>query len=342
MACSTHTENPVSAPPLKTEKIIHVHKTSIDNTIRLPGELKAFQEVDLYAKINSFVKEVLVDRGSVVKQGQELVRLDAPELDAQFIESREKLKSRESVFHSSQSYYKRLLQTSKTPGTVSLNDLEQAESKMAGDSSDVSSAKAAFQSFSELKNYLIVKAPFDGIISERNIHPGAFVGGSGKNDVPMLKLKEEGKLRLVIAVPEVYVGSLSETQPVKFQVRAFPSDTFTCMIKRVSRNLDLKTRSELVEMDIENKDHRLLPGMYAEVELGIGRSQPAYVVPQGAVFTNTEGVFVIRKKNGLAEWVPVHKGNSRDGQVEVFGALTEQDEILEHGTDQIRTGQALH
>jgi RND family efflux transporter MFP subunit len=224
---------------------------------------------------------------------------------------------------------------------VSANELEQAEAKMQTDSSEVSSAKAAFQAISDLKNYLVVRAPFNGIISERNIHPGAFVGGSGKNDLPMLQLKEEGKLRLVVAVPEIYVGGLSEGQLVHFQVKAFPSDTFTGKIQRISGNLDLKTRSEAIEVDVENKDHRLLPGMYAEVEMNVGRKQEAFVVPVSSVFTNTEGVFVIRARQGVAEWVSVKKGNRQQELQEIFGNLKDGDEIIAKASDQIRNGQKI-
>ncbi len=213
---------------------------------------------------------------------------------------------------------------------------------MMGDSSEVSSAQAAFQSFSDLKNYLVVKAPFSGIITERNISPGAFVGTSGKGtELPMLKLVEEGKLRLVVAVPEVQVGGLAKNTWVQFQVKAFPSDTFRAQIVRISGNLDLKTRSEMIEMDVENKDQRLLPGMYAEVEIGIKRSEPAFVVPLSAIFTNTEGVFIIRAKSEKAERVAIRKGNTHDGKIEIFGPLNDNDSILEQASDQIRDGQPI-
>jgi membrane fusion protein (multidrug efflux system) len=323
-------------------KTIHLTKNELSRGIRLPGELKAFQEVDLYAKVNSYVKEVLVDRGSKVKQGQELILLDAPELDAQYSEAREKLKSREAIFNSTTSYYRRLVTTSHTPGTVSANDLEQASSKMLSDSSEMSSAKAAFQAISDLRNYLTVRAPFDGIISERNVHPGAYAGPAGKgSDMPMLRLEQEGRLRLVVAVPEIHTGSLNPLEEVQFQVKAFPSDTFKAQIKRLSGKLDLKTRSELIEIDVENKDGRLLPGMYAEVEMGVTRNAAAFVVPVSAVFTNTEGIFLIRVNKGTAEWVPVRKGNETNGKVEVFGAIYDQDEILEVASDQIRNKQVL-
>ena len=341
-ACGNHAEPSVKESASSQPKFIVLHKSALQDDIRLPGELKAFEEVDMYAKINSFVKEVLVDRGSMVKEGQTLILLDAPELDAQYQEALQKLKTRETIARSSTSYYKRLLLTSRTPGTVSQNDLEQAESKMMGDSSEVSSATAAFQAVSELKNYLIVKAPFNGKISERNIHPGAFGGTSGRgSEQPMLKLVAEGKLRLVVAVPEIQVGGLRLDQSVKFQVKAFPSDTFKGQLVRIAGDLDLKTRSELIEIDVENKDRHLLPGMYAEVEIPIRRTAPTFVVPASAIFTNSEGIFIIRVKNAKAERVSVRKGNDHLGNIEIFGPLEENDSILQQASDQIRDGQGL-
>ncbi|MFI5149024.1 MAG: efflux RND transporter periplasmic adaptor subunit [Bacteroidia bacterium] len=341
-SCGNKTEQPKTETGTAAPKTMVIHKSELSQGIRLPGELKAFQEVDIYAKLNSFVKEVKVDRGSQVKQGQELILLDAPELDAQYAEALQKLRSKEALARSSTSYYRRLLITSHTPGTVSANDLEQAEAKMNADSAEVNAVKSAFQAISDLKNYLVVKAPFDGMISERNVHPGAYAGPSGKgSDLPMLRMEQEGLLRLVIAVPEIYIGALHDGLPVKFRVKAFPSDTFQAVLKRVSGKLDEKTRAELIEMDVENKDHRLLPGMYAEVEIGMTRRQIAFVVPATAVMTNTEGVFVIRIRKGTAEWIAVTKGNRDKEQIEIFGALEDQDEILLQASDQIRNGQSL-
>ena len=341
-SCGSHKELPASEAKTQGIKTISLHRGSLGRSIHLPGELKAFEEVAIYAKVNSFVKEVLVDRGSPVKKGQDLVLLDAPELDAQYHEAEERLRSRESTLRSTVSYYKRLLQTSRVPGTVSQNDLEQAEAKMTSDSSEVSALRSAFRSVSELRNYLVVKAPFDGMISERNIHPGALVGPGGKgSDLPMLRLEEEGKLRLIIAVPEIHTAAIHDKQEVMFVVRAYPADTFHAVVSRISGSLDIRTRSELIEMDVPNTGHRLLPGMYAEVELPISRSEPSFIVPASAVLSNTEGLFIIRVAAGKAERIPVIKGNEAAGKTEVFGALNENDSIVEEASEQIREGQPI-
>jgi membrane fusion protein (multidrug efflux system) len=341
-SCDSHRELPVSETTNQSLKVFSLHRGSLGRTIHLPGELRAYEEVAIYAKVNSFVREVLVDRGTAVKKGQNLVLLDAPELDAQYHEAEDRLRSRESTLRSTVSYYNRLLQTSKTPGTVSQNDLEQAEAKMKADSSEVSSLGAAFRAVSELRNYLTVKAPFDGIISERNIHPGALVGPGGKgSDLPMLRLEEEGLLRLIVAVPEIHTSAIHDKEEVKFVVKAYPSDTFRAIVSRISGSLDVKTRSELIEMDAPNAGHKLLPGMYAEVELPISRSEPSFVVPLSAILSNTEGLFVIRIAGGKAERIPVRKGNESAGRAEVFGVLNENDAIVEEASEQIHDGQSV-
>jgi RND family efflux transporter MFP subunit len=333
-----------------------VQSKELEKGIRLPGELKAWQQVDIYAKVNSFVREVRVDRGSKVKKGEVLIVLNAPELESQLAEANAKYHAAQSTYTQKRTLYKaaymeykRLYETSKTPGTVSANDLENMQAKMQSDSiemlsaqSDVVSAKSYYEAEQQMKDYLTVTAPFDGTITERNVHPGAFVGPAGKGmEVPMLKLDDEAKLRLVVAVPETYTGSMLDGQPVKFQVKAYPEETFTAKVNREAGSLNTTIRSEMIEMDVPNVNKKLKPGMYAEVKLDVERTAPSLVVPKSALVLSTERSFVIRVTNGHAEWVDVTKGNESNGLVEVFGPLKEGDKIVLNASDEIPDGKQL-
>ncbi|MEO6883527.1 MAG: efflux RND transporter periplasmic adaptor subunit [Bacteroidia bacterium] len=312
-------------------------------SITLPGELKAFNQVDIYAKESGFVKQVLVDRGSVVKKGDLLAVLDAPELAAQMAEAESKLNAEQAIYIASKSNYKRLFETSQIKGTVSVNDLEQMKSKMIADSAMVVSAKSAYQSLSDIQNYLNVTAPFDGIITERNISPGALVGVSRKNNtLPMFSLKQENKLRLVVAVPEIYASSIPDKQNVFFSVDAFPGKKFIAVLARKADAITQDIRSEMIEFDVDNSNFILESGMYAELNLQIQRADSSLFVPKSAVVTSTERVFVIQEdENGKAKWVDVKKGNESGDKVEIWGNVKPADVLVLNASDQLREGQEI-
>jgi membrane fusion protein, multidrug efflux system len=298
----------------------------LDETARLPGELTPYLGVDLYPKVMGIVQRIDVDRGSQVTRGQVLVRLMAPELTAQRLEAEAKLRADEIT-------YDRLTTAASTPGVVALNDLEIAKRTVHGD-------RARVRSLKEMEAYLVITAPFDGVITTRNVHPGALVapgGGAGANP-PLVRLEHTSYLRLTVPVPEPYTGQIAPGQSVKFSVPAFPGQTFHGTITRIAHSVDMKTRTMPVEMDVDNASGLLAPGMYPEVEWPVRRAEPTLFVPVKAVVTTTELTFVIRIQQDTVEWVKVHKGQSAGDRIEVFGDLHAGDLIAVRGSDELRPG----
>jgi membrane fusion protein (multidrug efflux system) len=323
-------------------KIIHLQKSQLDASLRLPGEIKPFQFADLYAKVNSYVKNVNVDLGSQVVAGQVLATLDAPEMNTQLLEAQSRLHTKEAMFRASRATYERLLKTSKVPGTISPNDLDMAFEKMSADSAELLSSRSSYHEVQQMLGYLVIRAPFSGVISQRNVHPGTYVGPAGKgSDKPLFRLEEQQKLRLSIAVPEIYTDEAHHAGDVRFTVKSLPGDTFTAKINRIAGSLDVKLRSEILEMDVANKNARLLPGMYAEVQMPMPGKKDVYVVPKSAIITNSEKVFVIKSVNGKAVWILVKCGNESNGRVEVFGDLSDNDQLVQNGSDEIKEGTPL-
>ncbi|MCW3462244.1 efflux RND transporter periplasmic adaptor subunit [Chitinophaga nivalis] len=323
-------------------KMIHLQKSQLEASLKLPGEIKPFQFVDLYAKVNSYVKSVQVDLGSQVSAGQVLATLDAPEMNTQLLEAQSRLHTKEAMFRASRATYERLLKTSKVPGTISPNDLDMAFEKMSADSAELLSSRSSYHEVQQMLGYLTIRAPFSGVISQRNVHPGTYVGPAGKgSDKPLFRLEEQQKLRLAVAVPEIYTDDAHHAGDVHFTVKSLPGDTFTAHVSRIAGSLDTKLRSELLEMDIANINRKLLPGMYAEVQVPLPGKKDVYVVPKGAIVSNSEKVFVIKSVNGKAVWVPVQRGNEANGQVEIFGNLSDQDILVQNASDEIKEGTSL-
>jgi RND family efflux transporter MFP subunit len=330
-----------AAPPPETE-VFSLQKGRLSSSLQIPGELIAYQQVDLYAKENSFVKNVYVDVGSEVKTGQLLVTMEAPELGSQLAAAQSNIKSREAIYTASKANYDRLYETSQTPGTVSPNDLEQAAARRNSDLAQLDAAKASYKQVTEMQGYLQIRAPFNGIISARNVNPGAYVGPSGKgSDVPLFILQEQKKLRLVIAVPEAYTSYLDHKNEVSFTVKSLPDQKFTAQVKRMAGAIDSRLRSERIEMDVMNNDKKLLPGLVAEVNLPLPSNDSTFIVPKTAVVNSTESVFVVRVVDNKADRVEVKTGREANGNIEVYGNLSPGDLLLRTPTDEIRSGSVL-
>ncbi len=312
-------------------------KGILSSSLQLPGELLAFQQVDIYAKVNSFVKKMNVDVGSEVKKGQLFATMKAPEITSQLSGAESRLQSLEALYIASKANYNRLLETSKTPGTISPNDLDIADARQKSDFAQFQSAKAAYKEITDNRNYLEIRAPFNGVISARNVSAGAYVGPSGKgSELPLFTLQEQEHLRLAVSVPEAYTSYLTAKSSVQFTVRSLPDQKFTAIIARRAGALDNRYRSERIEMDVINKDKRLLPGMVAEINMSLPGRDSAFIVPKTAVVNSSEKVFVIKVSNGKAKWVTVKKGREVNDKVEVYGDLSTRDTLVQTASEEIR------
>ena len=350
-AATAAAQAPSPAPAPAAVEVVRVVSKAVDRQVKLPGEFEPYLAVPIYAKLPGFVKRVPVDRGSTVRQGQVLMTLEAPEMQANIVEAQAKAQAvglqkaeAEAKLAAAQSTYERLKAASATPGVVAENDVvvaqKNAEAALAlvrSYEDSIKAAQAQVQSVKDLEQYLTLKAPFDGVITERNVHPGALVG-PGTGSTPLLRLHQISRLRLVVAVPEALVGAMVKGARVAFTVPAYPGETFYGVLNLIAHDLDEKTRTMPVELDVKNADLRLGAGMYPEVQWPVRRPQPSLLVPPTSIVTTTERTFVVRVNNGVAQWVNVGRGARVGDLIEVFGALKEGDTILRRGTDEVREG----
>lgn len=327
--------------PEPTE-VFSLQKGKLSSSLRIPGELVAYRDVDLYAKVSGFVKSIHADVGTEVREGQLLALAEAPELNAQLAAAESRLKSQEALYIASKSNYDRYVDAAKTPGTVAQSMIEQTLAKKESDYAQLQAAKASYREISDMRKYLEIRAPFSGVISLRNVSTGAYIGPSGKgSELPLFVLTEQKKLRLVVAVPEAYTGYVDQDDEVSFTVKAFPDKKFTGKVKRLAGALDKRLRSERTEVDVLNSDRKLLPGMIAEVTIPLPTKNSTFVVPKSAVINGTTGVFVVKVVNQKAEWVAVQKGMEEGDKIEVFGDLKDGDQIITTATEEVRNGSPI-
>ncbi len=330
-------------------EVVPVVSKLVERQVKLPGEFIPYLSVPIHARVAGFVEKVDVDRGSVVKKEQVLATLVAPEMATQIVEAQSKEQAvelqraeAEAKRAAVKGTYDRLKAASATPGVVAENDVviaqksvEAADALVRSYERSIKAAQSSVQSLKELERYLTIPAPFEGVIVERYAHPGALVGPSTG---PLLKLQQVSRLRLVVAVPESLVGAIVRGARVPFTVPAFPGETFHAAVGRIAHSLDEKTRTMAVELDVSNPGMRLAPGMYPEVLWPVRKQRPSLLVPPTSIVTTTERTFVIRVKDGAAEWVNVSRGAPSGDLVEVFGPLKAGDAVVRRGSDELREG----
>ena len=330
-----------------------VEGRSLARTVPLTAELAPYLQADIEARVPGYVVQVLVDRGSIVHRGQLLVRLSAPEMSSQTSAAEGALHQAEADLSQAQaqaagtaSTYDKLAEAAKTPGAVAGNELIQVQKQKEAADALVTSRKAAvktaedrLKATGDMQGYLRVVAPFDGTITDRFVHPGMMVSTSGQS--PLLKLQQVSHLRLVVPVPESYVGSVSRGKAVIFHVPARPGKNFTGTIARIPQALDPQSRSMMVELDVTNRDQALAPGMYPTVDWPVTSGDDLLFVPATSVVTTTERTFVITSENGHAHLVDVKKGPVSGEQVSVRGDIRVGQSVVKRATDEIHEGQPL-
>ena len=343
-----------SAPKVQVTRVV---AQKLAMAVHLPGEIEPYEVVAVFPKVTGFVKSISVDRGSHVKAGERIAQLEAPELVAQRSEAQSKLQAAQAQFAaagakvaSDEGTYEHLKAAAATPGVVAGNDLFVAQKTLDADRAqlkaqqdNVSAAQQALQAVAQTEAYLQVKAPFDGVVTERNVHPGALVGPAGAPGVavPMLRIETLSRLRVVVPVPETYAAGVPEGTKVEFTVPAFPGRTFSGTIARIAHSVDENTRTMPVELEAANTKGELSPGTFSDVLWPVRRSYPTLFVPTSSVANTLERVFVVRIRDSKSEWVDVKPGATADKMTEVFGDLHEGDMVAVRGTDELRPGTSV-
>ncbi len=337
--------------------VAQVESQKLDTTLTLPAQISPYEAVDVYPKVTGFIATISVDRGSRVRAGDLIIRLSAPELAAQRSQSEATLHSAQAQLAAAQAKlasdhgtYLHLAAAAKTPGVVAGNDLLVAEQTAAADndqveaaSNNVQAARDALRGVMQLESYLEIRAPFDGVVTQRNLHPGALVGPtSGQAGAqPIVRIESLNRLRVVVPVPEAYAAGVQERQQVTFTVPAYPGRSYHAPIARISHAISQTTRTMQVELDLHNPDAQITPGSFANVVWPIQRPYPTLFVPSLAVTTDLQRTFVIRVRQGKTEWVDVKPGVTVNGKTEIFGDLRPGDMVIANATDSIRNGTSV-
>ncbi len=319
--------------------VLILQKEPVSRQVSFPAELIPMEKAEIIAKVTGYVKMLKADIGDHVQQGQVLAVLEAPEYFSNYAQANADVQMARSKYLGSLDTYNRVVNAAKVEGTIAANELEKVKSQMMADSSSLEGAKSRLSSVAQLRDYLTIRAPFSGNITERNVDVGTLAGAG--NAKPLFLLENNSSLRLRVPVPEAYTAAVPDSSFIQFTVDAQPGITYKAGLSRKTGALNLTNRTETWEFIYPNENNELKSGMFANAFLKLGRKEHSFVVPVTAVATNLEKRFIIRLRNGVTEWVDVKNGVNFDDRVEIFGDIASGDTLLIRATDEIKAKTAL-
>lgn len=309
--------------------------------ITLPANTQAYIDTPIYARTNGYLRHWYADIGAHVREGQVLAYIETPELDQQVNQAQSDLATAQANLQIAQitaERWNKLL----AKNAVSRQEADQATSDLSVRQSALSSAQANLRRLQQLQSYEKVYAPFDGVITARNVDIGSLIqaGDSNSPRSELFHMAATDKLRLYVAVPEVYANAI-QGDHVAVTSDADPNQKFTGTIVRNSDAIDLSTRTLNVEVDVANQNHRLLPGQYAFVHFLIPPSGASATLPSNVLLFRAEGLQVGVVRDGRVQLVPVQIGHDYGAKVEIISGLAPQDQVILNPSDSLAQGERV-
>jgi RND family efflux transporter MFP subunit len=310
--------------------------------IVLPGNIQAFTDAPIYARTNGYLKRWYVDIGTKVKPGQLLAEIDAPEVDQQLHQARADLATAEAnaqLARSTAARWKGLLESDSVSPQETDEKLGDLEAKTAV----VESARSNVRRLEETRSFQRITAPFDGVITARNVDVGALIevgtgNGPGRE---LFHLAATERLRVYVNVPQAHSRSAVPGATAEITLAERPDRTFQGTLVRTAEAIDPVSRTLLAEIDVDNESGELLPGAYAQVHLHLRGDQDPLVVPATALLFRAEGPRVAVLKDGKVELVDVTLGRDLGNAVEIASGLKGDEQIIQTPPDSVIEGQEV-
>ena len=320
-----------AAPPVPVQ-VVQPKLGAITRSITLPGQIKAYQQATLYAKVAGYLKSITVDKGDPIQEGGLIADIEVPELLAE--EDRYKAEVEVAEID-----YRRLNESrKKAPDLVTPQSVDDAKGKW-----DV--ARATLERTVTLLNYAKITAPFSGIVTRRMVDPGAFIpaatSGSAAQDAAIITLADFSKVRVQVAIPEAEASLVATDQPVKMTVEGLPGRGFDGEVTRFSYALDEASKTMLAEIELPNPKLELRPGMYATVKIGIERRENVLLVPAEALVTEKAGTSLFTVADGKAKKTRVQIGFKDGTNVEIVNGAKPDEPVIVIGKQAITDGQTV-
>jgi RND family efflux transporter MFP subunit len=323
---------------IPTVTVIHPQRAAAAEEIVLPGNAQAYIATPIYARTSGYLKSWTFDIGARVKAGQLLAEIETPEIDRQLDQARADLATAQANYDLAQTTaarYQTLFQTD----SVARQDVEDKVGDLHAKKAIVDSAAFNVRRLEETQRFQKVYAPFDGLITARNVDIGALINAGGNAPgKELFDIAATARLRVYVNVPQsnsrdVRTGGVAELTLAEFPGRRFPGQ-----VVRTADSIDPVSRTLLTEVDVDNGRGELMPGAFLSVHFKLRSSIGAVAVPVSALIFRSEGMRVGVVRGGRAELVPITLGRDYGTEVEVISGVTAQDEIIENPSDSLTSG----
>ncbi len=364
-----------NAATVPSARVAVAQRGDIAHVLTLAGQFQPYQVVDVHPKVSGYMKKINVDIGDIVRQGQTLAILEVPELSAQLqstvfqlkqsqeeiTRAQHEVKSAEALNYALHAESERLQQAAATrPGLIAQQELDDAQARDLNSQAQVDAAKATLaaaqqhaeaaradsQRVQALADYTTVTAPIAGVVIWRYADTGALIqGGTNSNDqaLPIVRLSQSSLLRLRVPVPEDDVQYVHDGDSLEVRVDAV-NRSFTGKIVRFTRDVNFETRTMETEVDVENKDLSITPGMYANTALQLGHVNGAITIPVEALVLNAhnrETVYALDSSNRISIR-NVQVGLQGSKLAQVTSGLSAGDRVIIGGQEKYQEGEEVN
>jgi RND family efflux transporter MFP subunit len=304
----------------------------------LPGNIEAYIDTPIYARTDGYLKRWFVDIGARVKAGQLLAEIETPEVDDQLQQARAELATAQANYEIANKTATRWAELGAS-GIVSKQDLDQAQANAQARLAAVQSARHNVARLEKLQAFKRIHAPFDGMITARNVDVGALIDEGGGEGRAMFHIAASERLRVYVQVPQAYSREARPGVPAELTLAEFPDRRFPAKLERTTGAIDKATRSMLAEVTVDNKGGELMPGAYAQVHLKLQRAAPALVVPVNALLFRPEGTqLAVVNRDQTVALKTVALGRDFGSEVEVLSGLDHADAVILNPSDALVAG----
>ncbi|WP_333682111.1 efflux RND transporter periplasmic adaptor subunit [Dyella sp.] len=311
-----------------------------DQSLSLPGTVTSWQDAQVYARTTGYVAKWYVDIGAKVKKGQRLADLDTPDVDNQLLQGKAQMRTDQATMDFAKVTADRYAKLA-AQGLIAQQTADQYLAQYKADAATVQADEANVARLQNLEDFKHIEAPYDGVVTQRNLNIGALVdaGASGSN---LFVIADTRTLRVFVDVPETYAASVHVGMPADVSLNTYGAKPITGTVARTADALDPNTRTLRTEIDVSNTEQQLLPGVYANVKLQVSTATRNYVVPANVLLFRAEGLRVaLVDGQQRVHLQPVTLGRDFGSTVEITEGLNDGDRIVLSPSDSLSEGQQV-
>ena len=318
--------------------VIHPEKAATTIPLQLPGQTRAYIEAPIFAQTSGYLKKWYFDIGSKVKTGDVLAEIDTPQVDQQFNQAKAQLKVAESARDLAEITLKRD-QDLFNRKVIAAQDFDTASDTYRQTQATVIADQASLNGLSALENFKVVKAPFDGIVTERDTDIGAFVpSGSG---VQLFRMAQTSPLRVYINVPQTFSRFVRPGVQADLTLNELPGRKYPAHVTNTAGAIDPASRTLLTELEVPNEKEELLPGAYAQINLKLEGDSGLVTVPSNTLLFRSEGASVgVVRPDGKVEIRKVVINRDLGDKLQISQGLSESDQVILNPSDGLANGVA--